>query len=326
VPEAFTISIAMCTFNGAKFLPEQLDSFLVQARLPDELVVCDDSSADGTVGVLQAFAAQSPFPVRLFINERNLGFPKNFEKAVSLCQGNLIALSDQDDVWLPEKLTRMAKLFQERREIGCAFSDALIVDQRLRPLDKSYFEFMNFTPSFQEQLCREPAVAFHYLLNRSINGALMAFRADLRPEILPIPDLWHHDRWIAFMSSIVTELAVINAPLIKYRQHSDQCYGIVRGDYLVRLRKMLVRDRQYYNNLVTAWESARNTLQARISEHKFAYLLSLDEKITHLRAKAEMPKSRWKRIPSISKEIYSGRYFKYSDSWKNIIKDLLAAM
>ena len=92
-------SVAMCTYNGARFLGAQLASVAAQARAPDELVVCDDRSTDETARVVEEFAAAAPFRVRLHVNERNLGTTRNFERAVSLCEGDLIALSDQDDVW-----------------------------------------------------------------------------------------------------------------------------------------------------------------------------------------------------------------------------------
>src|SRR5438128_2977881 len=98
------ISIAMCTYNGEQFLRDQLASIAVQTRPPDELVVCDDHSADATCEIVARFAASSPFPVRLHVNEQNLGSTKNFEHAIRLCEGDIIALSAQYDDWLPEKL------------------------------------------------------------------------------------------------------------------------------------------------------------------------------------------------------------------------------
>src|SRR4051794_15860948 len=95
-------SVAMCTYNGARFIGAQLASVAAQTRTPDELIVCDDRSTDETVAIVQKFADSAPFRVRLHVNEENLGSTKNFERAVSLCEGDLIALCDQDDVWLPE--------------------------------------------------------------------------------------------------------------------------------------------------------------------------------------------------------------------------------
>src|SRR5713101_1538304 len=102
------LSVAMCTYYGARFLQEQLESIAAQTRLPDELVVCDDRSADGSVEIVRNFAKSAPFPVQLEINETNLGAIKNFEKAIGLCEGETIALADQDDIWKPQKLSRLS--------------------------------------------------------------------------------------------------------------------------------------------------------------------------------------------------------------------------
>ena len=93
------LSIALATYNGAVYLKEQLESIAAQTRTPDELVISDDQSTDDTLRVIEEFAATAGFPVRLSVNEANLGIAKNFEKAISLCRGDLIFLSDQDDVW-----------------------------------------------------------------------------------------------------------------------------------------------------------------------------------------------------------------------------------
>ena len=93
------ISIAMTAFNGAKYINEQLNSFASQTRLPDEVVVCDDISSDDTFEILDNFARSAPFKMIVVRNNKNLGYTKNFEKALSLCSGDLIFLSDQDDIW-----------------------------------------------------------------------------------------------------------------------------------------------------------------------------------------------------------------------------------
>jgi glycosyltransferase involved in cell wall biosynthesis len=101
-----SLSIAMCTYNGEAYIAEQLESFVKQTYLPSELVVCDDRSQDGTIPIVQDFARTAPFPVRIQVNQATLGVRKNFERAITLCTGDLIALSDQDDVWQREKLVR----------------------------------------------------------------------------------------------------------------------------------------------------------------------------------------------------------------------------
>ena len=122
------ISIAMCTYNGAQFLQKQLDTFASQTYPPYELIVCDDGSTDATLALIERFVRKVAFPVRIFKNERTLGSTRNFEKAIGVCDGDLIALSDQDDEWYPDKLARMHRLFEELPEALAAFSNADIID------------------------------------------------------------------------------------------------------------------------------------------------------------------------------------------------------
>ncbi len=112
------ISVALCTFNGERFLPRQLASIQQQTRLPDELVICDDRSTDTTLAIVRSFASSVSFPVKVMQNERNLGSTKNFENAMRLCSGDLIALSDQDDVWYPQRLARSEQELQTPSRSG----------------------------------------------------------------------------------------------------------------------------------------------------------------------------------------------------------------
>ena len=117
-------------------LPEQLASIAAQTRQPDELVVCDDGSSDATPQIVEDFASLVAFPVRFFRNPKNLGSTKNFEQAIGLCTGDLIALCDQDDIWLPEKLARQAEMLERDASLGGVFSDAELVDDRSQPIGK----------------------------------------------------------------------------------------------------------------------------------------------------------------------------------------------
>src|SRR5438552_15532105 len=126
----FQISVALCTYNGARCLTEQLASRATQAKLPDELVVCDDESTDESAEIVRNFARNVRFPVRLEVNERNVGSIKNFEKAIGLCRGEIGALADQDDVWKDQKLSKLCIALQENPRAGYAFSNAELIDER----------------------------------------------------------------------------------------------------------------------------------------------------------------------------------------------------
>jgi glycosyltransferase involved in cell wall biosynthesis len=127
------ISIALATYNGSKYLKEQLDSFALQTRLPDEVVVCDDFSSDETVNILECYAISAPFEMKIVANEKNIGYTRNFEKALSLCTGDLIFLSDQDDVWNKNKISKILELKYANPHIEVFINDAIYVDENLKP-------------------------------------------------------------------------------------------------------------------------------------------------------------------------------------------------
>ncbi len=220
------ISVAMCTYDGERFLREQLASIAAQERAPDELVVCDDRSSDSTCDIVKEFAASSPFAVRLHVNEQNLGSTKNFERAISLCEGDIIALSDQDDVWLPSKLRRIEERFLKEPGAGLVFTDAEVVDENLRPLGYRLWESVGFDQAHQ-RLVREGRALDVLLPGWTVTGATLAFRAGFKGLVLEIPgDLaLIHDGWIALMIASVAEVSFIEEPLVKYRQHSRQQIG-----------------------------------------------------------------------------------------------------
>jgi glycosyltransferase involved in cell wall biosynthesis len=219
------ISVAMCTYNGSRFLPDQLASIASQTRLPDELVVCDDGSTDTTGKIVEEFSRSVSFPVRFVRNAANLGSTKNFDQAIGLCTGDLIALSDQDDIWLPEKLARQAEVLQGDPAMGGVFTEGDLVDDQARPIGKKLWSSHSFTP--QEQRSFQAGGTTSVLLKRNVvTGATLMLRSDLRPIFLPIPTGWVHDGWIAWMLTIYSKLGMIPEPLIQYRLHASQQVGV----------------------------------------------------------------------------------------------------
>lgn len=213
---SLTVSIALCTYNGERFLQEQLDSYARQTVLPDEVVVCDDGSTDRTLEILESWAASVPFEVRIVRNEKNLGYAQNFGKAVSLCTKDLIFLSDQDDVWMPEKIERMRTVFESEPNVNLVVSDAEITDAALTPVNGRIQEVLPLW--FYD----EPA-AFCMLAPKPDGcypqGCASAFRATLKPFFLPIPSLWSHDIWLQITAPLAGEGRVLNEPLFRYRIH-----------------------------------------------------------------------------------------------------------
>jgi glycosyltransferase involved in cell wall biosynthesis len=325
------ISVAMCTYNGASYLREQLDSIAEQTRPPDELVICDDGSSDTTHEIVNAFAATAPFPVRLHINEKNLGSTKNFERVIRLSEGDIIALADQDDVWFPEKLRRIEDCFQSEPNTGLVFTDAEVVDENLRPLGYNLWESVGFD-KVQRGLVRNGRVLDVLLPGWTVTGATMAFRAKFKELVLDIPTdlLLIHDGWIALLIASVSRVSFIEEPLIKYRQHAHQQIGAKerkeeeRAIGLDSTRKALRRT-NLYNEIIAIGTRAQHRLMERgdVYENQAAGA-RLEQRLQHLRARANLPTGTLSRARCVLRELLSRRYHLYSNGVYSAVKDFLA--
>jgi len=327
------LSIALCTYNGAEFLPEQLGSIAKQTRPPDELVICDDCSTDETRRVVTSFAANAPFAVVLHVNEMNLGSTKNFEKAVSLCTGDIIALSDQDDVWLPNKLERFEKIFSESPEVGIVFTDAELVDENLVSKGERLWEY-TLTPLEQQMF--EAGRAFDALLRYNVvTGATMAFQARFRELVLPVPTYLIHDGWIALMIAMVAPVVAVPELLIKYRQHPGQQLGVnqrqgMRIQIVESIDRKAKRQSYYASEIkkidhVTARLRTVNNDPAGNPDYFVTAdrTLLMDDLRAHYCVRGRLPESRLQRVPLVMREVVSGRYARFSNGAASAIKDLL---
>jgi glycosyltransferase involved in cell wall biosynthesis len=169
-----------CTYDGAQYLQKQLDTFASQRYPPCELIVCDS------------------FPVRVFKNARNLGSTRNFERAIGICDGDLIALSDQDDEWYPDKLARMHRLFEELPEALAAFGNADLIDDGSVFAGRKLWKRIDVPPSPGKKgpYAYTGMVSSLFKLDYIATGATMVFRSTLRDQFVPIPGSWPHDAWL----------------------------------------------------------------------------------------------------------------------------------
>lgn len=229
------VSVAMCTFNGERFLEEQLDSLLRQVNRPAELVICDDASTDDTVEILECFARQAPFPVRLLVNWKRVGIRRNFERALSLCNGPYIALADQDDIWTEE---RLAKSLHEIKRIEVTYgqstptlvhSDMTVVDKDDRIIHPSYFLRRGLARSHREPL--KELIAQNY-----VTGCTTLMNRALLSLALPMPPVAAlHDWWIALVAAATGVVYTINRPLVRYRAHGGNAVGAKKRESLAFL-------------------------------------------------------------------------------------------
>ena len=322
----------MCTYNGAEFLPAQWESILAQSRKPDEIVVCDDGSSDQTPTLLAQLAAESSIPVTIHFSQTNLGSVKNFEQAIRLCTGEIIALSDQDDVWRSDKLETIEAAFNHSPNVGLVFSDAEIVDEHLAPLNKRMWTEVCFEP-YKRKLIAHGRALEVLITGWTVTGATMAFRSDFVNLSLPIPDGIEmiHDGWIALTIASVADVVAIDEPLIKYRQHERQQIGAPARPELkaqprgVQAIETAFRRRNRTAELQKILEALEERLlvQARNYDTRKALAFVSDYSF-HLNVRANLPQRRLNRLPRILRELLTRRYHEYANGFKSAAKDLVS--
>jgi len=326
------ISIAMCTYNGAAFLPAQLQSIMAQSRPPDEIVICDDASTDNTRTLLQDFAAKSSIPVTLHFNEQNLGSVKNFERAITLCTGDVIALSDQDDVWRNDKLERFETVLNSSPTAGLVFSDADVVDENLKPLNRRMWDEVGFD-IHKRKLVRMGRALEVLITGWTVTGATMAFRSRFVKLSLPIPDeiAMIHDGWIALTIAAVADVVALEDPLVHYRQHARQQIGApARKEAAPGLRGTQGIETAFHRrNSSAELHKILETLEARLLAHANEFdtrkaLSFVSDYTFHLNVRANLPQRRLNRVPSILRELLSLRYHEYANGFKSAAKDLVS--
>ena len=219
------LSVALCTYNGEKFLTEQLDSILNQTQKITEIIVCDDGSTDQTISILENYNVRFPNLFKIHKNEHNLRSVKNFEKAISLCTGEIIFLSDQDDIWVGNKVEDYVSYFNNHPNINVLASNGYCIDQNSIVHEK--YAFWD-----APQFLRDKNIDVDYFkiithISNIATGASMAFRKSIVNDILPFPLMnnFHHDEWIALISSATSSFDLLNKKYFYYRIHDSQQVG-----------------------------------------------------------------------------------------------------
>ncbi|MDQ9998582.1 glycosyltransferase family 2 protein [Acinetobacter baumannii] len=221
------ISVCLATYNGEKYIVEQLNSILSQLSSNDEVVISDDHSTDNTLLLIKSLNDPR---IKIITNELGRGYTKNFENAINHSTGNYIFLSDQDDVWVENKVKLMMKYLLD---FDLVISDAIISDSHLKPTLGSHFKLHNTKTGFLN----------NWLKTRYI-GACMAFRREIFSKLLPFPtqSKWcAHDYWIANVGEFFFKVKLLETPLIKYRRHGNNASTGGEKSTNTLLHKLVVR-------------------------------------------------------------------------------------
>ncbi len=221
------ISVAMAYYNGGAYIEEQIRSILCQLGEEDELIVSVDAAKDGSEGLLRQMA-ENDRRIHL-VKGPGKGVVRNFEHAIRSCHGDVIFLSDQDDIWLDNKVEIIRRVFQNK-EVTAVVHDALIVDQNGKPTgEKSLFTLRHACKGRWKNFIRN-----------SYTGCCMAFRKELIPLICPIPEkMYMHDYWIGMVAESVGQVCFLKEPMIYYRRHSSNVTQMTHGNLRFMLTKRI---------------------------------------------------------------------------------------
>lgn len=213
------ISVCMATYNGEKYIREQLSSILKQLKENDEIIVSDDGSKDKTLDAVRAFGDSR---IKIYENHGEHGYTKNFENALNHAEGDIIFISDQDDVWMDNKVERCLEALKDHELV---IHDAAMTDEKLHVTAASHFEKYNVQDGF-----------LNTVLRTRYTGACMAFtREFMLKRVLPFPKnqkYCPYDYWLAYLGLYYKEAVVLHEPLIFYRRHEGTALNA--GEYSTR--------------------------------------------------------------------------------------------
>jgi len=317
------ISVAMATYNGARFIDEQLASLAAQTRLPDELVVSDDVSADETVAIVERFAATAPFAVRIERNPANLGFTGNFERALSLARGDIVFISDQDDIWYPDKIEAALAFLEAHREYRAVVNDEDLADGAGRKLDATFLGNV-----------RKLGYADLY----HVAGCCTALSKELLALLLPFPEAGNYDGWMAEISDRLGLRGVLDRPLQLYRRHggnsTESPFAERNASPWKLLRAYRGQDpRPGWRNTIRVLEACRERIAGRSAE---AARLAGDARVEEALARLDQEIQRWTcrlallsrprplRAPEVLKLWASGFYRGFAGG-KSALRDMVRA-
>lgn len=316
------ISIVVTTYNGDKYIEEQIDSFLSQTLSPDEIIITDDCSSDKTMQIIEKYKKNYSDKIKIFQNQYNLGFTKNFQEGIKKSSGDIIFLSDQDDVWYKNKIETIIKKFNNNPDINLIIHDADLVDENLKKTNLSAISQVKLGFGNTDIL---------------ITGALTSFKRNLIKYFLPFPKkLVGHDGFIHFVSKNLGSRMVINDKLQVIRRHTNNTSDWVASS-LKKINKFDVFKQQFLSKRAKNYDDKLEQVNHMINiidklkseKHNFSketLLLSLNKLKSQrvaIRKRNLLEKKNFFERKFIAFELLIKNQYKYFNGYKSFIRDIL---
>lgn len=265
----------MTTYNGAKFVAQQLDSIIDQTIKDFELIICDDCSTDNTLDIISKYASDDS-RIKIIRNQNNLGFKKNFEQALRFCTGDFIALCDQDDIWEENHLELLISNIGNNYVIA---GNNQLVDADMKSLSSDFFSSHLF--SLEKYPDNSDILKKILLSGNCFQGASMLLKRDFLKLYLPLPeDIPYHDSWLAALACSFNKFTCINTIITKYRQHDNQVTHNDKSNKGFAEKRVLFCNELLYRN-----PEIDNPIKIFITESKiyFSNVIDFKQKVSQLK-------------------------------------------
>jgi glycosyltransferase involved in cell wall biosynthesis len=316
-------ALAMCVYNGERYLQKQLDSITNQTLSLDRVVIVDDNSSDGSWDLLQTWKVSCSLDVTLIRNDHNLGVVRNFEKAALLVDAEIVFFADQDDIWYPDKVSSMLRAFDDPKVV-LAHSDADLVDDNGVELGRLLWATLLLRDD-ERALVNSDRAAAVYLKRNLVTGAACAARLDLIKRALPFPQNWIHDEWIALVAGVSGTVAMLDAPAMSYRLHGANTVGIPITNWRWRFRA--IRDAIFapQRQLLQKRKARLDVLKQRSVDWQTPewFQSDLDSAIHHIDHRLALSANPFRRIRPVVNEWKARRYNDWSSGELSAVHDIL---
>ena len=320
--------VAMCVYNGVRFLQEQIDSICAQTELPLRMAVVDDNSSDGSWELLRRWAPCAPFEVRLQRNQTNLGVVRNFELATNLVGDDIdvVFLADQDDCWYRDKLALFVNQFEGDPGLLLLHSDADLIDGEGRTLGRRLFETLLVTDAERREVAAGMAWRA-YAKRNLVTGAACALRRSLLAQALPFSPHWVHDEWLAFHAALLGRVSMIDHPTMAYRLHQSNTVGLPIPNWKWRvgtslqalLKPTVKRQMQRADRLQEVLLQAQRLGASQQANE------GLQEALAHARFRSHLARNPVSRASAVWREWRGGAYHRWSNGEISMLHDMLIA-